>query len=67
VITLVKKHINNASQLRPERTLHKLSSLRPRPVTAEEFCKVNYVTIREGVNHCRWPREVIAQFLVAEV
>jgi hypothetical protein len=39
----------------------------PRPITAAEFCQVHVVTIREGVNHCRWPREVIEQFLAAEV
>jgi hypothetical protein len=65
VITLVKKHINYSSQQR-ERILQK-QSVKPRPVTAEEFCQVNFVTIREGVNHCRWPKEVIQQFLVAEV
>lgn len=38
-----------------------------RPVTSEEMCEVNLVTLREGVNHCRWPREVIEYFLAAQV
>ncbi len=68
MIALVKKHINYSSQLPQQgRMLQEQKYLKPRPVTAAEFCQVNVVTIREGVNHCRWPREVIEQFLVAEV
>ena len=35
-------------------------------LTTEELYRVNLATIREGVNHCRWPREVIERFLFAE-
>jgi hypothetical protein len=28
---------------------------------------VNLATLREGVNHRRWPREVIEQFLAVQV
>ena len=38
-----------------------------RPVTAEELCEVNLATVREGVNHCRWPKEVIERFLAVEL
>ena len=37
-----------------------------RPVTTAEFSLVNLATIREGFNHCRWPREVIERFLAVE-
>jgi len=44
----------------PERHLsaHSLST--------EELYKVNLATIREGINHRRWPREVIERFLLVE-
>ena len=68
MINVVKKHIKLVSPARDEERLRqKLSYLKPRPVTAVEFCRVSFVTIREGVNHRRWPREVIEQFLLAEV
>ena len=35
-------------------------------LTTEELYIVNLATIREGVNHRRWPREVIERFLLAE-
>ena len=39
----------------------------PRPISIEELRKLELATFREGVNHRRWPREIIAQFLAAEV
>jgi len=67
MLTLVKKHFNNTAKLSKAEDSPKQKFFTPRPVTAAEFCQVNFVTIREGVNHCRWPREVIEQFLLAEV
>ncbi len=37
-----------------------------RPLTNEEIVRVQLATIREGVNHCRWPRDVIEQFLAVQ-
>ena len=45
----------------------KLRQLTHRPLSIEELCQVNLATFREGVNHCRWPREVIEQFLAVQV
>jgi hypothetical protein len=30
-------------------------------------CQVHLATVREGVNHVRWPREVIERFLELEM
>ena len=38
-----------------------------KPLSTEEVCQVNLATFREGVNHCRWPREVIEKFLAVQV
>ena len=38
-----------------------------KPLSVEELCQVNLATFREGVNHCRWPREVIEKFLAVQV
>ncbi len=38
-----------------------------RRITADDLRKVNLATIREGVNHRRWPREVVERFLAVEV
>jgi acyl-coenzyme A thioesterase PaaI-like protein len=38
-----------------------------RPLTTDEVLEVNLNTVREGVNHCRWPIEVIQRFLAVEV
>ena len=38
-----------------------------RPLSIEELFQVNRATFREGINHCRWPREVIERFLTAQV
>jgi hypothetical protein len=37
------------------------------PLSIDELCAVHLATIREGVNHCRWPREVIERFLAVVV
>ena len=37
-----------------------------KPLSLEEVCQVNLATFREGVNHCRWPREVIEKFLAVQ-
>ena len=36
---------------------------RVRPLTAEEVAEVNMATIRESMNHRRWPKEIIQRFL----
>jgi hypothetical protein len=38
-----------------------------RPLSTEELCKIDLVTFREGVNHRRWPKEIIEQFLAVKV
>ncbi len=38
-----------------------------RPITTEDFQRVQLATIREGHNHRRWPREVLEKFLTADV
>lgn len=38
-----------------------------RPLSTEQLCQVNLATFREGVNHCRWPKSVIVQFLSVRV
>jgi hypothetical protein len=38
-----------------------------RPLTTDQLCSVHLATIREGVNHCRWPKEVIERFLAVVV
>jgi hypothetical protein len=38
-----------------------------KPLSTEDLCQVNLATFREGVNHCRWPREVIEKFLAVQV
>lgn len=36
-------------------------------LTTEEYVQVMLATIREGRQHARWPTEVVAHFLAAEV
>ncbi len=62
--TLVEKHSNCSSYPeRQETILHRELM----PVTSEEACQVDLATVREGVNHIRWPREVIERFLQLEM
>ena len=58
----------NSAGLRPVGTmLYTKELLDSRRLTIEDLRKVNLATIREGVSHCRWPREVIERFLAVEV
>ncbi len=62
MLALVKKYSNYSSYAkRQEKTKPRRFELQP--LSTEELCQVNLATFREGVNHCRWPREVIEQFL----
>jgi hypothetical protein len=66
VLTLVEKNSNGSSySKRQEKT--KLQQYELRPLSTEELCLVNLATLREGVNHRRWPREVVEQFLAVQV
>ena len=62
--------IGDSKNRRPNHASHNAMCLHVRQIenslTDEELYKVNLATIREGVNHCRWPREVIERFLFAE-
>jgi hypothetical protein len=66
VLTLVKKHSNHSTCSRQQEKAQR-RQFEFRPVTTQEMCEVNLATLREGVNHCRWPREVIEQFLAVQV
>jgi hypothetical protein len=61
---LVEKHSNCSSY--PERQ-EAIRSGELKPVTSEEACQVHLATVREGVNHIRWPREVFERFLQLEM
>jgi hypothetical protein len=39
----------------------------PRPLTSEEFVRVEMATVREGYAHPVWPPDVFGKFLTAEV
>ena len=39
----------------------------PTRLTTQDYVQVMLATIREGVSHARWPKDVVAQFLAAEV
>jgi hypothetical protein len=65
---LINQRTNYSSRLRGQETIPRTQKLGDlRRLTAEELCQVNLATIREGVNHCRWPKEVIERFLAVEV
>lgn len=54
----------------PHAAVHHMLLLPPRlgsVLTTEEFIQVNLVTVRESKAHRRWPPDVIATFLAAEV
>lgn len=61
MLTPTKKHSNYSK--RQEKT----RPLELRPLSNEELCKLQLATFREGVNHRRWPKEIIEQFLAAQV
>lgn len=66
--TLIKKHGNYFSHLQQQETnLRTQKNIDLRSLTNEELCRVTLATVREGTNHCRWPTEVIEQFLAVEV
>ena len=66
--TLVSERVSYSAGLRPEGTMRCAKELLDMGrLTADDLHKVNLATIREGVNHCRWPREVIERFLEVEV
>lgn len=66
--TLVNERASYSAGLRPQGTMARTKELLDlRRITAEDMRKLNLATIREGVNHCRWPREVIERFLEVEV
>jgi len=62
VKTTSGKYSNSKQQKKTNRPRFEL-----RPLSMEEQWKVDLATFREGVNHRRWPREVIEQFLAVQV
>ncbi len=64
MLTQVEKESNCSSYSERQETI-RCPELRP--LTTEEVCQVHIATIREGVNHVRWPREVIVRFLQLEM
>jgi hypothetical protein len=65
---LVNERTNCSSRVRRQKKMPRTLKLNDlRRVTAAELCAVNLATIREGVNHCRWPKEVIERFLAVEL
>lgn len=66
MLKLVERNSSHSSYPKRQRKT-KLRQFTLRPLSTEELCQVNLATFREGVNHCRWPREVIEQFLAVQV
>lgn len=66
MLTIVKKYSNFTFHSKRQNKTQP-PKFEFRPLSTEELCQVNLATFREGVNHCRWPREVIEQFLAVEV
>lgn len=64
MLTLVEKHSKSFRYSERQEVTRRLELP---PLTTEELCQVNLATIREGINHCCWPKEVIERFLVVEV
>lgn len=65
---LISERAGYSAGLRSEGTMRRAQELLDLGrLTADDLRKVNLATIREGVNHCRWPREVIERFLEVEV
>ena len=62
--TPVEKHSNYSSYPERQETIPRRELM---PLTSEEACEVHLATIREGVNHIRWPREVIERFMQMEM
>ena len=66
MLTSEKISSHSSSSSKRERKT-KLGRSKLRPLSIEELTQVNLATFREGVNHCRWPREVIERFLAVQV
>jgi hypothetical protein len=49
------------------RQVREEGNLRSSKLTTQDYVQVMMATIREGRHHARWPKEVVAQFLAAEV
>lgn len=45
----------------------KAVTLRSSKLTTQDYVQVMMATIREGRHHARWPKDVVAHFLTAEV
>lgn len=67
MLTLVEKYCDSSSHSKRQKKTETRRFQRRRLLSAEELCQVNLATFREGVNHCRWPREVIEKFLAVQV
>jgi hypothetical protein len=61
---LLETHSDRSSYAERQETIRRGEL---RPLTSEEACQVHLATVREGVNHVRWPREVIERFLELEM
>lgn len=66
MLTPVGKNSNDSSYSKRQKKT-KLPRFLLRPLSPEELCRVDLATFREGVNHRRWPREVVEQFLAVQV
>jgi len=65
---LTKKHTLRLCQ--PVQAQHEggnAVSLLSNKLTTQDYVQVMLATIREGSSHARWPAEVVAHFLAAEV
>lgn len=66
MLTLLTQNTNRNSYRAQQKNTRGPQNLLKHSLTVEELYRVNLATIREGVNHRRWPREVIERFLLAE-
>jgi hypothetical protein len=63
---LTQKHTLKLCQ--PAQPAHKeAAGMLSSKLTTEDYVQVMLATIREGRQHARWPTEVVAHFLAAEV
>ena len=67
MLTLIRENTKRSSYRVQQNTMRRPEGhLSEQSLTTEELHKVNLATIREGINHRRWPREVIERFLLVE-
>jgi hypothetical protein len=67
VLTVITENTNRSSHRVQQNTMRRREKhLSEHSLTTEELYQVNLATIREGINHRRWPREVIERFLLVE-